>query len=302
MRRDWDVVVIGAGPAGLTAAHAAASEGLSCACIDRLGPGGTLMNLSRIHDHPGEGPATTSEQTGADIVAGLLDEAMGAAVEMVFGEVQAVSRQSSGNGWLVRTDEEEHGARAVILATGLSAGSLGVPDEESYAGRGLSHCAACDGPMFAGQNVVVTGNDPWTWQEALELAEVAGHVTVVSDQPLVKSTDATHEKIALVPGRVTALEGGNGLEQVAVATGGGEQRILAEGLFAYQDRRPQIGFLAEPPALDEAGRVLVDSSALTRVPFLFAVGDVRAGSLESVAGAIADGKRAGLAAAGLLKA
>ena len=171
MNQQWDVFVIGAGVAGLAAAGAAAAAGLSCACIDRIGPGGTAMNLSRLHDYP-----DAPEMGGGDLIAQLMDTALEAGAEMLFGEVQLVT---GGAPWTVQTDDGAHTARAVIVATGLSVGTLGVPDEERFEGRGLSHCAACDGPMFAGQNVSVVGNDRWTEQEALELTEVAGHVTLI---------------------------------------------------------------------------------------------------------------------------
>ena len=291
MRREWDVVVIGAGVAGLTAAQTVTSQGLSCACIDRLGPGGALMNLGRIHDWPDAEPGAT----GADVIAALSDKAMEAGAEMVFGEVR---RLSGGPPWIVATDDEEHEAKLVILATGLSAGSLGIANEEEFEGRGLSHCATCDGPMFAGQNVVVTGDDRWTAHEALELADTAAQVTLVGAAP-----DAPHAagNLATVLGRIVELRGAAGLESVIVEHAGARQELPATGLFAYQDRRPQLGFLGEPLPTDARGWVLVDGTLQTRVPFIFAIGDVRSGSAESVAGAVSDGRAAGLAAAGLLK-
>ena len=289
MRRQWDVVVIGAGVAGLSAAEAAAQRGASCACVDRLGPGGTAMNLGHVQGYP---DAANDHISGADFIAQLLDGATEAGVELVFGEVQGLA---GGPPWVVTTDEEEHEARAVIVATGLSAGSLGVANEADYEGRGLSHCAASDGPLFAGQDVVVTGNYRWTVQEAEELAAMVASVTLVAE------TDSHAEGVTVLPGRIVALKGADGLDAVVVAHEGAQQEVPARGLFAYLDRQPQLAFAGDLLPRDANGRVEVDETFLSRVPFIFAVGDVRAGSAETVADAVSDGRAAGLAAAGLLK-
>ncbi|MFN4088279.1 MAG: NAD(P)/FAD-dependent oxidoreductase [Alphaproteobacteria bacterium] len=301
MDRQWDVVVVGAGAAGLSAAREAAAAGLSCACIDPLGAGGLVMNLGPVRDCPEAAAAAT----GADLAASLMEEAMEAGAELVFGEVSAltVAHGSGGMRWRVRTDGEEHGARAVIVATGLSAGSLGIADEARFAGRGLSHCAACDGPLFAGESVVVAGDDRWTVAEAEELARVAGRVTLVGDRAALGPAAerlAAAGRIAFVPGRIVGLAGEGGLEQVSVAADGEVRAIDAAGLFAYLGRRPALDFAAGQLPRDGADRIVVDEADMACVPFLFAAGDVRAGSPETVSAAIADGRRAGRAAASTL--
>ena len=295
MNKIWDVLVIGAGPAGLGAATAAAGEGVSCACIDRLGPGGALMNLGHVQDYPDAAPDAASDATGADLAAGLTDAATAAGVELLFGEVQ---RLEGGPPWSVVADGETHRARAVVLATGLSAGTLGVPDEESFEGRGLSHCAACDGLLFSGQNVVVTGNDRWTTAEALELAGMAAAVTLVGDPGMAPPAD----NVTVMPGRVVALAGAEGLERVTVRGPDGVERDLAaEGLFAYLDKQPLLGFAAGRIALDATGRAVVDEDMRASAAGLFAAGDVRAGSPQTLAAALEDGRRAGLAAAAFVR-
>src|SRR5690242_18941158 len=135
----YDVIVIGAGPAGLSAATEAARAGLKALCLDKLAPGGVLINLGELHDFEAgvDGPTLSSR---------LADDALAAGVEVGFGEVSSIS----GNGsWAVGTaDGEQHSARAIIVATGLNKGRLGVPNEEAYEGRGLSTCATCDGPLY----------------------------------------------------------------------------------------------------------------------------------------------------------
>ena len=144
----FDVVVVGAGPAGLAAATEAARAGLKALCLDKLAPGGALINLAALHDFE-EG------SDGPQIASQLTDDATVAGVELGFGEVV---RLSGAGPWTVETaDGERHTGRAVVIATGLDKGRLGLPEEDEYEGRGLSHCASCDGPLYAGLPVIVAG-------------------------------------------------------------------------------------------------------------------------------------------------
>jgi thioredoxin reductase (NADPH) len=270
---DWDVVVIGAGVAGLTAARALAADGLRCACIERLGPGGVLMNLGALHGVP--------EKTGADYAAELVEAATEAGVELVFGEVQALA---PGAPHIVRTDDEEHAAPVVIIASGLAPGTLGLANEAEYEGRGLSHCAHCDGPMFVGQPVVVSGHDKWALAEAAELTHLGAEVTVLGP-------DA---------GRIVELVGADVLTGVVVERDGARENVAAKAVFAYENRRPALSLMAGL-AIDPAGRIVVDAALQTSLPGVFAIGDVRAGAVESIAESVEDARRAALAAVRHLK-
>jgi thioredoxin reductase (NADPH) len=297
----WDVVVVGAGAAGMSAAAAVARAGLSCLCLDRLGPGGLLINLGVLHDMPDLPEGTT----GPDLLTSLLDPAMAAGVELQASEVRHLRR---ADGWTVETDDGEHQARAVIIASGLTPGLLGVEGEAGFEGRGLSHCAACDGPLYAGQDVVVAGADEWAAQEAIELAQVARRVTLVhgDDAPAVSPARAAAlaalANVGLMAGRIVALEGGEGLQAVTVACGAGRERLPARAAFVYTQRIPATSFARGLLDLDGSGHMMVDEDLCVRPPSLFAAGDVRAGSPQRIAAAIADGERAGRAAANHLKA
>lgn len=280
--REWDVVVIGAGPAGLSAARGVAQRGLSCLCLDRLGPGGALMNLGALHHCP-ELPAGT---TGPELAAQLAEAATEAGAELGFGEVRAIRRE--GGAWIVATDEEEHVARrALILASGLAPGRLGVPGEEAFEGMGLSHCAACDGPLYRGQPVVVAGSDEWACQEALELAGTAAQVTLVheADAPPAALPAVLPPNLALLPGRIVALEGEGGLEAVVVAEDEARRRLPARAVFVQRGRAPALDFASGLLALDAAGHALAETGR----PGLFVAGDLRAGAPRRIAAAIADG-------------
>ena len=283
----FDVIVVGAGPAGLTAATGAARAGLKALCLDKLAPGGALINLAELHDVEGHAD-------GPQIASQLTDEATEAGVELGFGEV--VKLTGSGP-WTVETaDGEQHTGRAVVIATGLSKGTLGLPEESEYDGRGLSHCASCDGPLYAGRPVVVAGTEGWAPREAAELQVVAGDVTVIG-KPAASLPDGVHH----LDGRIVALEGSDGLQSVVVESGGTRKTIPASAVFVYVGQSPAAEFLAETLARDATGHIVVDEGGRTSAATAFAVGDVRAGARHYLADAIADGQRAGQAIVTALK-
>jgi thioredoxin reductase (NADPH) len=287
----FDVIVVGAGPAGLTAATGAARAGLKALCLDKLAPGGALINLAELHEVPSD---EGGHADGPQIASQLTDEATEAGVELGFGEV--VKLTGSGP-WTVETaDGEQHTCRAVVIATGLSKGTLGLPEEGEYDGRGLSHCASCDGPLYAGRPVVVAGTEGWAPREAAELQVVAGDVTVIG-KPAASLPDGVHH----LDGRIVALEGSDGLQSVVVESGGTRKTIPASAVFVYVGQSPAAEFLAETLARDATGHIVVDEGGRTSAATAFAVGDVRAGARHYLADAIADGQRAGQAIVTALK-
>lgn len=283
---DWDVVVIGGGAAGLSAAAAAAGQGRRCLVIDRMGGGGELMNLAtRLHDWP-------EETTGPDLAASLLEQALGAGAELAIEEVTGLAPE--GEGWRVTTAEDSHTARAVILAVGLAPGRLGIPGEEAFEGRGLSHCAACDGPLYRGEPVVVAGADRWAVQEALDLLPIASSVVLVTQG---HGPPVAAPGVAVVAGRVTGLEGEAGLAAVRVQqAGAAPKRIPARALFVQDGRRPALGFAPEGLARDAQGRLVTDGALRCSMPGLYAAGEARAGFPSTLAAAVEDGRRAAAAA------
>ncbi|MFI4999016.1 MAG: NAD(P)/FAD-dependent oxidoreductase [Reyranellales bacterium] len=283
----FDVIVVGAGPAGLTAATEAARAGLKCLCLDKLAPGGVLINLGELHDfeEPWQGP---------DMAARLTDDATVAGVEVGFGEVVRLV----GNGpWRIETAEgESHTARAVVIATGLNKGKLGLPNEADFEGRGISHCAVCDGPLYAGLPVLVAGADGWAAFEARELAGIAGNVTVIDPTPT-----KTPDGVSRIDGHIVALEGNDGLQSVVVEAAGARRTVPASAVFVYVGQSPAAEFLPDSLARDGSGHIVVDAEGRTSNSTLFAVGDVRAGARQVLSEAIADGQRAAQAVVAALK-
>jgi thioredoxin reductase (NADPH) len=279
----WDIIVIGGGAAGLSAATAVAQNGLSCSVIDRMGGGGELMNLGPLQD-------LDEDLTGPDLMGRLQEDAMTAGAELDIAEVTALTPSSAG--WHVTTDQTEHDARAVILAIGLAPGTLGLANEPDYEARGLSHCATCDGPLYQGEPVIVAGADRWAVLEAHELAANCSTVTLVTQGAPAPAV----EGITIIQGHIQALEGANGLDAVLVQSADGLQRIATQAVFIQTARRPATDFV--PPTLQRAadGHIVTNGTHETNLPNLFAAGNARAGVPHTLRFAIEDGRQAAHAA------
>lgn len=295
-----DVIVIGAGPAGLAAAAKVGEAGLGCLSLDAMGPGGQLMNLGRLHDCPDLPEGTT----GPDLLGLLVERVTTAGVELGFGEVRRLEAAGDGT-WSVATDEETWRARAVIVATGKTKGTTGLADEPRYEGRGLSHCANCDGPLYKDQPVVVHGGSPWALTEALELAEITQDVTLVlqpadlealaGSQPERLAYTQAETVVRIAQGRIVGLVGEEALSAVDIELQAPHRdSISARALFLLAGRKPATGFLGALLRLDAVGAVSLDGAGgSTSRGGVFAAGDVVAGTVESIPQAIADGERAG---------
>jgi thioredoxin reductase (NADPH) len=295
----WDIAVVGAGIAGLSAARVAASHGLRVIAYDRMAPGGQLVNLTALHDYPEPGQVSGS----AELMAQLVAEAEAAGVTMSFAEV---TRVHTGVPPRLETSDGEVTAGAVVVATGLSAGRLGLPGEEALVGRGISTCAGCDGPLFRGRDVAVVGDDEWTAEEALELAGLASSVTVlVPGEPGWSSERAARlaaaDRVEVLTGAsVTGLHGEGVLSGAVVRTADGERELAVSGIFPYVGRRGPAALVAGVPA-DEAGRLGTEDGTRTAVGTVFVAGDARAGAAQSLTAAAADGASAGAAAVAALR-
>jgi thioredoxin reductase (NADPH) len=275
-QRMFDVVVIGAGPAGLEAAAVVAEAGFACVVVDKMGPGGELMNLGALIGVPD----LESGATGPDLLGTMVDRAMSAGAEIAIDEISEVT---CDHALLAVGGDGSYSGKAVVVATGFTPGTTELADEARYEGMGLSHCAHCDAPLYAGKPVAVAGCDAWAVEEAIELAGHASKVTLIAEAALAASVDRLGVlrgagNITVVDGRIVDLEGSDGLEAVRVRGSAGEQRIAARGLFLQVGRKPALDML--PPESDRAEGV-------------FLAGDARQGAARTITEAIADGARAG---------
>lgn|GEM_PF-1332761 len=278
------VAIVGGGPAGLRLASLLAAGGARPVVYDRFSPGGELMSLGVLEGVDGR-PAVL----GADLATDLLEAALDAGVEVKFEEVTELRR--AGDGWSLAADGGEARADAVVLATGGEHGEVPVPHRAELVGQGISFCAGCDGPMFAGRPVAVIGDGPWDAGDAALLGEHAAAVHLVVARPEAAAGDGV---VVHAGARPTAiLEEGGAVRGLRLETAAGAQlEIEAAGVFVSAATRPRAALAGGLAGLDGEGRIEVDAGLRTAAPGLYAVGDVRAGAAGGVVAALRDAEQA----------
>lgn len=287
-----DLVVVGGGLAGLTAGLFAARQGLETLVLEPAVPGGQTVNLDKIDDFPGflDGVA------GFDLGPTVQEQAANAGAQFAMGEAEAL--QPEGGGWVVAAGGERYASRAVVLATGSRPRPLGVPGEAALVGRGVSHCATCDGPLFGGKVVGVVGGGSSAFHEALTLVGFAASVLILAEEV---TAQAVYRKRAEDEQRIEVREGVRVVEVVGDGTvsgvklAGGEM-VQLDGLFVYVGSDPNAALVAPLLELDAEGRVPTDRWLRTKLPGLLAAGDVRADRVGFALTAAADGATAAVAA------
>ena len=275
-----DVIIIGSGPAGLTAALYAARANLKPLLIEGLESGGQLMLTTAVENYPGFRDGVM----GPDLMAAMREQAQRFGAEYVAGDVTRVDLSASP--FTVTTTDETHRTRALIIATGASARLLGLPSERALMGRGVSTCATCDGFFFRGKSIVVVGGGDSAMEEAIFLTKFASHVTVVHRRKSLRASKIMQEKAFGNP--KISFEWSAVVEEVAdpekgVVTGvalrnvdTGERKTLhVDGLFVAIGHIPNTGLFEGQIDLDDAGYVAPQGGARTSVPGVFAAGDVQ---------------------------
>jgi thioredoxin reductase (NADPH) len=301
--QDFDLVIVGAGVAGLTAAMTAARHGLNVAVVDQLGVGGQISTAERIENFPGLPQGVAGHELGP-----LLHEQAEAAGATFF--LDTVMALEVGERHVVRGAAEELRAPAVIIAAGSSLRALGIPGEERLTGRGVSHCASCDGPFFKGQEVGVVGGGDAALDEALVLAEHASQVALFHRGPALRAQQALVERAKANPKIAIALStvveeivGEDSVSAVRLhdlASGAWRNHEL-KAVFVYVGLDPNTAFLQGVLALDPAGHIETDILMRSSVAGVFAAGDIRAASVRQLAAVAGDGATAAIAAGRYVK-
>jgi thioredoxin reductase (NADPH) len=300
----YDVVVIGGGAAGYTAAMFAARDRFRTLVLERFASGGQVLNCEHIENYPGfpDGVA------GYTLGPALQQQANNAGAELQMSEVTAVRRD--GDGVLLETDGEPVSARALIVATGSRFTTLDVPGEAEFVGKGISHCASCDGSFFMNQPVAVVGGGDAAVDEATHLTQYAAKVTVIHRSAGLRAAAALQEharanaKIAFrANAAVRAIEGAEGVQHIVVedlATGA-RAPMPVNGVFIYAGLTPNTEFLGGLVPLNAAGQIITDIEMRTAVRGVLAAGDVRAQSARLLAASAGDGATAAMAAVRYLR-
>lgn len=298
-REFYDLIVVGGGPAGLTAAIYAAREGMDTLIIERSAVGGQAGSTEQIENYPGFSKGVH----GAELADEMKAQAERFGVEILPARgVTGIG--SEGEYGMVRTDGgDEYCSRAILLATGSRYRRLGVPGEEDFIGAGIHFCATCDGPFYKGQEMVVVGGGNSGVEEGLFLTKFATKVTVLEVRDRLGASQILQEKAASHPQMEirlnTTVEGfqGNGkLSSVLVKSGDtGEIEELTPGaVFVFIGLDPNVDFVRGAVDLDKWGFIQTSMSLETNIEGVFAAGDVRAGSTKQVAAAVGEGATAAL--------
>lgn len=292
MARIYDVIVIGGGPGGYTAALYAARSGFDTLVLEKLAAGGQMTQTMQIDNYPGFEEGIDGFTLGMKMQSGA--ERFG--VEARNEEV--VSVELDGEEKVIRTDGGTFYGKTVIIATGADHRHLGVDREEELIGKGISYCAACDGMFYRGKDVVIVGGGNSAAADAMVLSRIARKVILVHRRDTLRATKIYHDplmKAANVEFRwnsvVTELLGEERFKGVKIkdVNTGNETVIEADGLFISVGRKPVTELFQGKLELDRSGYIVSDESTRTSIPGVFAVGDVRTKPVRQIVTATADG-------------
>lgn len=305
MGKIHDMVIVGGGPAGLTAGIYAARETLDVVLLEKTITGGIPGIVDKIDNYPGF-PEGIS---GMELMQRMRAQAerFGLKVE----ELESVERiQVDKDVFRIVTENRQYQARSVIIASGGMPRHLEVPGENEFTGRGVSYCATCDGPFFKDADLIVVGGGNAAIQEALYLTKFARQVTVVHRrdqlraQPILQEHAMRHPKIKFAWNSVvTQIYGAEQVEGVTLKNvqTGDKISLPVQGVFVFIGWLPNTGFVKGLLELDAEGHIITDSNMQTSVPGIFAVGDVRSKPFRQIANAIGDGAIGALAASKYLE-
>lgn len=291
----YDIIIIGAGPAGLTAAIYARRAGKSCLVIERGAFGGQISLSPKLENYPG-----FTEISGAEFSDRLVEQALNLGAEVELDEVTAIGERDGMK--TVTTLSGEFGAKALIIAAGAKHRRLGLEREEELTGMGVSYCAVCDGAFFKGLTVAVAGGGSSALQDAIMLSDSCEKVyliyrsTLRGEKQLV-DTLKKRENVEFVPGGVIKeLVGSFELEAIKVAVPEGEREIALQGLFVAVGYAPDNTPFASLIELDEGGYAAAGEDCLSPTPGVYVAGDCRSKAVRQVTTAVSDGAVAALAA------
>ncbi|HBZ85596.1 MAG TPA: thioredoxin-disulfide reductase [Candidatus Edwardsbacteria bacterium] len=298
--KNYDIAILGAGPAGLTAGLYAGRGGLKAAIIEKMMPGGLVANTERIDNYPGF-PEGIS---GYELAQRMEQQAKKFGAEILSAQADSVSAHDKFQ-LIALSDGSTVKSRALIIATGAFPKTLGVPGEKELLGKGVSYCAVCDGAFFKNQPVAVLGGGDSAVQEAIYLAGLASKVTVIHRRNALRAADSI-QKIAFANDKIEfawnkeilAIAGSTGVTGIKVM----DKQTLAEevipvtGAFIYVGYKPNSDLVKDAVKTDQQGYIITDENMAASAPGIFACGDIRKKLVRQISGAVGDGATAAIAA------
>jgi thioredoxin reductase (NADPH) len=302
---DWDVVIIGGGPAGLAAGLYLRRANRRTLLLDKETVGGYIRNIALIENYPGFSEGIP----GAQLATEMVKQAQRYSLETKIAEVTSLEI-FSGTRYVGCSQGQGFTTNIVIIANGSKNKKLNVPGEEKLAGKGVFECAFCDGGHFVDRVVAVCGGGDSGVSEALYMSKIASKVILVEAMPALTATAVLQDKIKAEPKievrcgvRVEAITGSDKVEALEVldTVAGNKETLKVDGVLVHIGLDPNTGYLDGVVALDEQGQVIVNSRMETEVPYILAAGDIRSGSPRQVVAAVGDGAIAAITAQRLLQ-
>ncbi len=292
----FDLLIVGSGPAGLSAAIYATRAKLKTTVFERETLGGQPINTELIENYPGYDQGIS----GAELGSKMVSQAMNQGARLEFAEVQGIELNQEKT--VIATTGRFSG-RTLLIAGGAKPMKLGVPGEDDFAGKGVIYCAFCDGGRFVNQVVAVAGGGDSGITEALLLAKLVSRVIVIELMPRLTATKVLQERASSNPKieikcgvKIEAIRGDDQVKAIdLLETQTGERSVLeVNGILVAIGRQPNTAYLGNTVALDQGGQVIVNEYMETEVPGIFAAGDIRSKSPRQVATAVGDGVTAAL--------
>ena len=297
--KEYDLIIVGGGPAGLTAAIYAVRSGLSTAFIEADAPGGKLTVTNEITNWPG-----VKESHGADLALDMFDHATSLGAEYIYGKVSEIKEHEFGKE--VVSDQDSYLAHAVIVATGTKERLLGIPNEKEYASRGVSYCAICDGGFYKGEDVAVIGGGNSALEESIYLAGLVNSVTILVRKDQVKAEERILKQVEALDNveilyhheAKELLADGEHITGVRIFNNQSDEErdIKVKAVFPYIGADPITGMLKGKCDLNPQGYVLVNDQMKTSTDGIYAAGDINVKKLRQVVTATSDGAIAAQAA------
>jgi thioredoxin reductase (NADPH) len=299
MSKLHDIIIIGGGPAGLTAGLYASRNKLSTLLIEKGLIGGNINEAEKVDNYPGF-PQGIS---GMELTSLMHQQALQYGVEVVSDEAKAIKIEDKGKTTI--TSQGSFSAKALIIAGGSERQKLNVPGEKEYTGKGVSYCATCDAPFFRGKRVAVVGGGNAALYEALHIAKFASQVSIIHRRDQLRATPVVQDKVLAEPNIefiwntvVKEVQGDTFVRGLKVAdvNSGKESFLEVDGVFVAIGLTPNTSYLKDIVPVDDRGYIIVDMNMETNVPGIFAAGDIRSNSIRQAIAAAGDGAIAAISA------
>jgi len=297
--KEYDVIVIGGGPAGLTAGIYSTRAGLKTLLLEKSILGGQVSKTSLIENYPGFPEGIE----GVALIERMVEQAKKFNVEIAIEEAESI--RLNGNAKKIKTKKQDYQAKAVIIASGAKFKELGVPGEIELIGKGVSYCAVCDGPLFRNRVVGVVGGGDSALSEAIYLSKLAQKVYLIHRRDRFRAARSIQNKVAtarnieiILNTVVKEIKGQLKIESIIISDRNTKKDtdLKLNGLFIYVGAIPNTDFLKEMINLDEEGYIITNENIETNIPGIFAAGDVRKKTLRQISTSVGDGALAAIMA------